>query len=149
MLALLITLAPESSEAAKKKKRYENWQAVAYDMALEFDGAIEGVKANKFDEAYKHVNDAYFGYYEVQGFERNVMYAISAARVNHIEAEFSDIKHVLLGNQQKNERDLLQQIEDLKIKVYKDALVLDGLAGIDDPDSVGEKLNRKTRFFNS
>ena len=140
MLALLITLAPESSEAAKKKKRYENWQAVAYDMALEFDGAIEGVKANKFDEAYKHVNDAYFGYYEVQGFERNVMYAISAARVNHIEAEFSDIKHVLLGNQQKNERDLLQQIEDLKIKVYKDALVLDGLAGIDDPDSVGEKL---------
>ena len=140
MLALLVMLAPESSEAAKKKKRYENWQAVAYDMALEFDGAINDVKSGKFEDAYKHVNDAYFGYYEVQGFERNVMYAISAARVNHIEAEFSDIKHVLLGNQQKNEIDLLKQIEGLKIKVYKDALVLDGLAGVDDPDSVGEKL---------
>ena len=133
-------LTPDNSEAAKKKKKYEDWRAVAADMALEFNGAIEDVKSGKFEDAYKHVNDAYFGYYEVQGFERNVMYAISANRVNHIEAEFSAIKHVLLGNQQKAQADLLQQIEDLKIKVYKDAMVLDGIAGIDDPDDLGNQI---------
>ena len=139
-LFCFVLLTPNNSEAAKKKKKYEDWRAVAADMALEFNGAIEDVKSGKFEDAYKHVNDAYFGYYEVQGFERNVMYAISANRVNHIEAEFSAIKHVLLGNQQKAQADLLQQIEDLKIKVYKDAMVLDGIAGIDDPDDLGNQI---------
>ncbi len=139
-LFCFVLLTPDNSEAAKKKKKYEDWRAVAADMALEFNGAIEDVKSGKFEDAYKHVNDAYFGYYEVQGFERNVMYAISANRVNHIEAEFSAIKHVLLGNQQKAQADLLQQIEDLKIKVYKDAMVLDGIAGIDDPDDLGNQI---------
>ncbi|MBQ9629362.1 MAG: FTR1 family iron permease, partial [Synergistaceae bacterium] len=114
--------------------------------ALEFNAAIEDVKNDKYQDAYKHVNDAYFGYYEVQGVERTVMIAISQARVSHIEGQFSDIKHVLLGNQQKDKDVLLQQIEDLKIKVYKDSMVLDGLAEISDPDNVGEAIYKDTQI---
>ena len=136
MLCALVFTCTES-EAAKKKKRYADWRGVAVDMALEFNAAIDDVKADNYKDAYTHVNDAYFKYYEVQGVESTVMYAISAARVNHIEAQFRDIKHVLLGNQQKEKDLLMQQIEDLKIKVYKDSMVLDGMAEIEDPDSVG------------
>ena len=114
-------------------------------MALEFNAAIQDVKDDKYQDAYNHVNDAYFKYYEVQGVERTVMYAISAARVNHIEAQFRDIKHVLLGNQQKDKDSLLQQIEDLKIKVYKDSMVLDGIVEISDPDSAGQAIYTDTQ----
>ena len=139
LLSFVLTLA-DGSEAAKKKKHYDDWRAVAVDMALEFNAAIDDVINDKYKDAYNHVNDAYFKYYEVQGVERTVMYAISAARVNHIEGQFRDIKHVLLGNQEKEKNSLLQQIEDLKIKVYKDSMVLDGKAEVSDPDSVGQAI---------
>ena len=144
MLCALVFTCTES-EAAKKKKRYADWRGVAVDMALEFNAAIDDVKADNYKDAYTHVNDAYFKYYEVQGVESTVMYAISAARVNHIEAQFRDIKHVLLGNQQKEKDLLMQQIEDLKIKVYKDSMVLDGMAEIEDPDSVGLAIYTDTQ----
>ena len=145
ILCSFIFVCTDNSEAAKKKKRYEDWRGVAADMALEFNAAIDDVISDKYQDAYKHVNDAYFKYYEVQGVESTVMYAISAARVNHIEAQFRDIKHVLLGNQEKEKGLLLQQIEDLKIKVYKDSMVLDGKAEISDPDSVGQALYVDTK----
>ena len=145
MFALIFSSVSES-EAAKKKKRYDDWRGVAADMALEFNSAIENVKNDNYKDAYTNVNDAYFKYYEVQGFESTVMYAISAARVNHIEGQFRDIKHVLLGNQDKEKNSLMQQIEDLKIKVYKDAMVLDGQSEISDPDSVGEAIYADTKI---
>lgn len=145
ILCALILSFTNESEAAKKKKRYADWRGVAADMALEFNAAIDDVKNDKYQDAYNHVNDAYFKYYEVQGVESTVMYAISAARVNHIEAQFRDIKHVLLGNQEKEKDALLQQIEDLKIKVYKDSMVLDGMAEISDPDSVGLAIYTDTQ----
>ena len=144
-LVLMLLIFTGASEAAKKKKHYDNWRGVAADMALEFNAAIDDVISDDYKAAYNHVNDAYFKYYEVQGVERTVMYAISAARVNHIEAQFRDIKHVLLGNQEKEKSALIQQIEALKIKVYKDSMVLDGMAEVSDPDSVGEKIYAETK----
>ena len=151
-LAVLVTVlliiffsCTDESLAAKKKKKYADWRGVAADMALEFNAAIEDVKADNYKDAYTHVNDAYFKYYEVQGVESTVMYAISAARVNHIEAQFRDIKHVLLGNQEKEKSALMQQIEDLKIKVYKDSMVLDGMAEISDSDSLGMAIYTDTK----
>ena len=145
MLFAIIFAQANESEAARKKKHYDDWRGVAADMALEFNAAIQDVKDGKYQDAYNHVNDAYFKYYEVQGVERTVMYAISAARVNHIEGQFRDIKHVLLGNQEKEKDSLLQQIEDLKIKVYKDSMVLDGMAEVSDPDSVGQAIYTDTQ----
>ena len=146
LLFVIIFASINDAEAAKKKKHYDDWRGVASDMALEFNAAIEDTKNDQYRDAYKHVNDAYFKFYEVQGFERTVMYAISAARVNHIEGQFSDIKHVLLGNQEREKNTLLQQIEDLKIKVYKDAMVLDGMAEISDPDSTGQAIYTDTQI---
>ncbi|MBQ6971492.1 MAG: FTR1 family iron permease [Synergistaceae bacterium] len=145
MLLAIIFALPGSSEAARKKKHYDDWRGVAADMALEFNAAISDVLSGDYKGAYNHVNDAYFKYYEVQGVERTVMYAISAARVNHIEGQFRDIKHVLLGNQEKEQGLLLQQIEDLKLKVYKDSMVLDGMAQVSDSDSVGEAIYSDTQ----
>ncbi len=145
VLCAVIFASVNSSEAAKKKKRYDDWRGVAADMALEFNAAIDDVINDKYQDAYTHVNDAYFKYYEVQGVESTVMYAISAARVNHIEGQFRDIKHVLLGNQEKEKNTLIQQIEDLKIKVYKDSMVLDGKAEISDPDSAGNAIYSDTQ----
>ena len=145
ILCVMVLAGTTESEAARKKKKYNDWRGVAADMALEFNAAIDDVKADNYKDAYTHVNDAYFKYYEVQGVESTVMYAISAARVNHIEAQFRDIKHVLLGNQEKDKDSLIQQIEDLKIKVYKDSMVLDGMAEIEDPDSVGLAIYTDTQ----
>ncbi len=127
-----------SEELYAAKKQYSTWQEVAKDMRLEFEGAIKAIDEGDNNKAYKHVNDAYFGYYEVQGFEKNVMVYISAKRVNEIEAMFRKIKHTLRGNIEGNVDELDREIDLLSVKIYKDAMVLDGVAKIEDPDSLGE-----------
>ncbi len=126
-----------SNPSFATKKKYANWQAVAADMAIQFDDAMQNVENDNYKEAYKNMNEAYFGHYEVQGFEKNVMVYISRDRVNNIEASFADIKHTLLGNQEGNKQKILKDIELLKVKVYKDAMVLDGVVAKDDLDEVG------------
>ena len=139
LFLLLFSLAQDASAA--KKKKYDTWKAVAADMAIEFSRARENVEKGEYKAAHKNMNDAYFGYYEIQGFEKNVMVAISSARVNHIEGKFSAIKHVLLGNNDSMDKaTLVNEIEDLKVKVYKDAMVLDGDISDTDPDSLGEAV---------
>ncbi len=137
ILLLLIIISTTTFSSADQKKKYSSWQEVASDMALCFDRAIEAVEADQYKQAYEEINDAYFGHYEVQGFEKNVMVAISRTRVDEIEAGFSNIKHSLLGNQEQAKDDILYQIELLKLKVYKDAMVLDGVAYVEDDDLVG------------
>ena len=137
VFALLFSLSSINVEAAQKKK-YDTWQAVAKDMNIEFQAAKKAIEEGKNDEAYNAMNRAYFGYYEVQGFEKNVMVNIAAKRVNEIEATFRRIKHTLKGNIQGNVSELDKEIDTLAIKVYKDAMVLDGVAAEDDPDDVGK-----------
>ena len=140
LFAFMLGAAGDAS-AAKKKKRYADWKAVAADMALEFSSARKNIEDDKFKDAYKNVNDAYFGYYEIQGFEKNVMVAISRKRVTQIENQFSAIKHVLLGNNDSlSKPELIEKVEDLKVKVYKDAMVLDGDIEASEPDSRGEAV---------
>lgn len=138
VIMVMSLMLPLTAQAAKKK--YDSWEAVATDMAKVFDDGIEDVKNDKYEDAYKHINDAYFGYYEVQGFEKNVMVYISSDRVGHIEGMFSDIKHTLLGNMQGHKDDIVKSIESLKVKVYRDAMVLDGKVSKSSSDKVGEKV---------
>ena len=139
LVLFALVLSAGDAFAAKKKKRYADWKAVAADMALEFSSARRNIEADQYKDAYKNVNDAYFGYYEIQGFEKNVMVAISRKRVTQIENQFSAIKHVLLGNNDSlSKPELIEKVEDLKIKVYKDAMVLDGDIEASEPDSRGE-----------
>ena len=139
LVLFALVLSAGDAFAAKKKKRYADWKAVAADMALEFSSARKNIEADRYKDAYKNVNDAYFGYYEIQGFEKNVMVAISRKRVTQIENQFSAIKHVLLGNNDSlSKTELIEKVEDLKIKVYKDAMVLDGDIEASEPDNRGE-----------
>ena len=139
LVLFALVLSAGDAFAAKKKKRYADWKAVAADMALEFSSARRNIEADQYKDAYKNVNDAYLGYYEIQGFEKNVMVAISRKRVTQIENQFSAIKHVLLGNNDSlSKTELIEKVEDLKIKVYKDAMVLDGDIEASEPDSRGE-----------
>ncbi len=134
-LVLLLIFAISFSFAAKKK--YDTWQDVAIDMGLEFDKAIDNIENQQYEAAYQNMNDAYFGYYEVQGFEKNVMVYISRDRVNLIESSFSEIKHSLLGNQDFTAEQLLRDVELLKLRIFRDAMVLDGVAAKDSADDVG------------
>lgn len=136
VLFVAILLPGRGVNAAEKK--YANWQAVAKDMHAVFEEAITAVETGDHQAAHDYMNDAYFGYYETQGFEKNVMFSISAARVNHIEAMFRDIKHSLLGNVDNDKETIIQNIRNLDMKVYRDALVLDGVENLDSPDEVGQ-----------
>ena len=139
IFSLLVSFSSLNVEAAQKKK-YDTWQDVAKDMNVEFQAAKKAIETGNNDEAYDAMNRAYFGYYEVQGFEKNVMVNIAAKRVNEIEATFRKIKHVLKGNLQGNVKELDDEIDLLAVKVYRDAMVLDGAVAKDSPDSVGEIL---------
>ena len=141
MMVLLVVFALVGDASAAKKKKYDDWKAVAADMGLVFNQAAENIEKGDYKAAHKNMNSAYFGHYEVQGFEKNVMVVISNKRVNHIEQRFSDIKHVLLGNNDSmNKEQLLAAVDDLKVKVYKDAMVLDGDIDASEPDSLGEAV---------
>lgn len=137
--SLFISFSSVNVEAAQKKK-YDTWQDVAKDMNIEFQAAKKFIEEGNNGEAYNAMNRAYFGYYEVQGFEKNVMVNIAAKRVNEIEATFRRIKHTLRGNIEGNVADLDKEIDTLTMKVYKDAMVLDGVASIDDPDNLGMRV---------
>lgn len=127
-----------SLNAKVEKKKYSNWQEVAKDMNLKFQEAKQHIENKEYQKAYDAVNSAYFDYYEIQGFEKNVMVAISHSRVSEIEAMFRDIKHSLLGNGGENEKAIEQRIDELSVKVYRDALVLDKVIDKNSPDSEGE-----------
>ena len=139
VFGLFFSLSSTDIEAAQKKK-YDTWQDVAKDMNIEFQAAKKFIEEGNNDEAYNAMNRAYFGYYEVQGFEKNVMVNIAAKRVNEIEATFRRIKHTLKGNIEGNVAELDKEIDTLAMKVYKDAMVLDGVATKDDPDDLGKKV---------
>ncbi|MCI5998030.1 MAG: FTR1 family iron permease [Peptoniphilaceae bacterium] len=136
--AILFSFNFTSSYTNAEKKKYENWQGVAKDMHLKFTEAKEYIDKNEYQKGYDAVNSAYFDYYEIQGFEKNVMVAISNDRVMEIESLFREIKHVLLGNTSKSSEEVKKIIDDLDMKVYKDALVLDKVISKSAPDSEGK-----------
>lgn len=123
-----------------KKTKYKSWPAVAVDMGKCFSNAITAINEGKIREAYEHIDFAYFGFYEVQGFEATVLNYLSGKRVSHIEGQFREIKHALLGNIEFQPETIKRQIRELSVKVYKDALVLQQKAGKEDSDSLGEEL---------
>ncbi len=136
----LIMMFSSSVALYADKEKFDSWQAVALRMANILGEAVDFVENDNLDEAYKKMNEAYFGYYEVQGFEATVMNSISKKRVNHIETLFRDIKFILKGNREGTKEEIIQKIEALRVKVYRDAMVLDGIVGEDSLDSVGEVI---------
>ncbi len=84
------------------------WGAAADEIDKYLDAGFEYYLEGDTQNAYSHVNDAYFRVYEVTGFERQTMSYISGNRKNAVEMQFSTCK----ANVKKEELDL-----DTKIKV--------------------------------
>lgn len=122
------------------KTTYANWEAVAVDMGKAFNNAIYAITEGNLQDAYDNVNFAYFGFYEVQGFEATVLSYLSRKRVKVIESAFRHIKFSLLGQKEVHPEQIQTDIRDLAIKVYKDAMVLDKVAEKEDADELGLKL---------
>lgn len=128
--------------AAAEKEKFETWQEVAIAMGKCFDKAIDYVKKGDNKSAYKEMNNAYYKYYETQGFEASVMNAISSKRVSHIEGRFRDIKHTMAGYQDFTKESLIEDIKSLKYKVFRDAMVLDGVADKNSDDDIGKAIEK-------
>lgn len=113
-----------SSMAASQ---YKNWNEVADAMAKVLDDAYDAYAAGDADAAYKGVNNAYYGYYETEGFERTVMGYISGARKTEVELQFSACKTAVKKSASKE--DFRKELDKLSDMLHEDADILDGNTG--------------------
>jgi high-affinity iron transporter len=122
VLAILLSALPVSSQATEKK--YADWNEIAGEMVALLNESYEAYFQKDVERAKKLVNEAYFGFYEKEGFERTVMTYISGKRGAHVEYQFPVIKKLMTeGAPNKEVRAAL----DTLVKMLKeDANQLDG-----------------------
>ena len=120
---LLWVVIPFSAEAAQKKK-YANWNEIATEMVTLLNKSYDAYFVKDVEKAKELVNDAYFGFYEKEGFERTVMAYISGKRGAHVEYQFPIIKRMMTeGAPNKEVRSALDYLNKM---LQEDANVLDG-----------------------
>lgn len=124
LLALLVIGFSFSDSAAAERRQWQNWNEVAAAMAVSLNKAYDAYFIKDIDKAKEWVNDAYFGYYEKEGFERAVLSYISGKRASSVEYQFAAIKRMMTDKEPgQNVRNAL----DTLIKMLKeDANQLDG-----------------------
>ena len=93
LIAALCAAWPVSSQAAARK--YADWNEIAGEMAVLLNESYEAYFRKEVEQAKNLVNDAYFGFYEKEGFERTVMTYISGKRGAHVEYQFPLIKKMM------------------------------------------------------
>ena len=101
------------------------WNTVADAMDLLLDAANESYAAGDADAAYKAVNQAYYGYYETTGFERNAMSYIAGSRKTEVENQFSLAKSYAKKGGTVDE--FTEAVEGLRDMLHVDANKLDGV----------------------
>ena len=120
---LLWMVIPFSAEAAQKKK-YANWNEIATEMVTLLNKSYDAYFVKDVEKAKELVNDAYFGFYEKEGFERTVMAYISGKRGAHVEYQFPIIKRMMTeGAPNKEVRSVLDYLNKM---LQEDANALDG-----------------------
>ncbi len=75
------------------------------------------------EKAYERVNDAYFGHYEVDGFERNTQSRIGGSRAGNVEVQFSRVKTAIRSGKEKSE--VRKEADTLVSMLFEDAEKLD------------------------
>lgn len=101
------------------------WNTVADAMDKLFDAAIAEYKDGNADAAYEAVNQAYYGYYETTGFERNAMSYIAGSRKTEVENQFSLAKSY--AKKGGTVEEFTTAVEGLRSMIHVDANVLDGV----------------------
>jgi high-affinity iron transporter len=126
LVLALCAAIPLSAETAQKRI-YANWNEIAHEMAVLLDKSYEAYFRKDVETAKNLVNEAYFGFYEKEGFERTVMTYISGKRGSHIEYQFLTIKSLMTeGTPNKEVRAALDYVIKL---LREDADSLDGKEG--------------------
>ncbi|MBR1930587.1 MAG: FTR1 family iron permease [Lachnospiraceae bacterium] len=105
------------------------WNDVVDAMAEVLRVAKETYAAGDSKGAYDCMNNAYYGYYEITGFERVAMGYISGARKSQMELQFSACKAVTKSGGTTEEFDA--EVDTLRSMLREDANILDGTSGND------------------
>lgn len=122
--AFMLSLFFPRLAIAEEKQKYSNWTEIAQAMEISLNKAYDAYFQKDIEEGKKWVNDAYFGYYEKEGFERTVMSYISGKRGSTVEYQFVIIKKMM--NDQKPNKEIRTAIDDLIKWLKEDAHQLDG-----------------------
>ena len=110
------------------------WKDSAKEMQGIIDDACNLYVAGNADASYERVNDAYFGHYEVDGFERNTQSRIGGSRAGNVEVQFSRLKTAVRGG--KPVEDVRKEADVLISMLYEDA------ARLDPPEMEWNELSR-------
>ena len=105
-------------------RAYSSWTDIAKEMS---DVLFEGVEAFRDGDlklAASKVNDAYFGFYETAGFEKNVNSYISGARKVENENAKTAARRVALNDGSFD--DFLEHVAIWVRLLYEDGAILDG-----------------------
>ena len=122
----------DESAAALGDKDAATWNMVADAMDNLFEVAKNAYVAGDADLAYDAVNQAYYGYYETTGFERNAMSYISGSRKTEVENQFSLAKSY--AKKGGTVEEFTSAVEVLQDMIHADANILDG---VEDEASAG------------
>ena len=101
----------------------KSWKETAKQMQDIIDDAYNLYVSGNPDASYERVNDAYFGHYEVDGFERNTQSRIGGSRAGNVEVQFSRLKTAVRSG--KTVEDVRKEADTLITMLYEDAAKLD------------------------
>lgn len=103
------------------------WNAVVDAMEDVLDAAQELYDEGDTSAAFDAINNAYYGYYEITGFEKVTMGSISGARVSAMEFQFKSCKMKIRSNDTESVK---TEIDTLRSMLREDANILDGTTGV-------------------
>ena len=112
-------------KAARGIEKY-TWNMVADAEDELLEAAYRLYRGGNKDEAFTASRQAYYGYYETTGFERNVMGHISGAEVSKAELQFRAVRNV--PKKGGSLEDFWTEIEKLSQILHDQANGLDGIS---------------------
>ncbi len=112
-------------KAARGIEKY-TWNTVAAAEDELLEAAYKLYRDGSKDEAFTASRQAYYGYYETTGFERNVMSYVSGAEVSKAELQFRAVRNVPKKGGTLD--DFWKEIEKLSQILHDQANKLDGIA---------------------
>lgn len=101
----------------------KSWKSVATEMQGIIDDAYNIYAGGNSNGGYERMNDAYFGHYEVDGFERSTQSRIGGSRAGNVEVQFSRVKSAMRAN--KPNEEVRKEADTLIAMLFEDAEKLD------------------------
>ena len=123
-LGVMLFMGGTQDAVAQERRKFENWTEIAEAMETSLNKGYDAYFQKDIDGGKNWVNDAYFGYYEKEGFERTVMAYLSGKRGAQVEYQFSIIKKMM--NDRRPNKEVRAATDDLIKWLHEDARQLDG-----------------------